>query len=140
MSNFGLDASEHDIFLSLAINAFKTSFGGELIRADGTLPFHSHRAPCSPIIEGYRADAIISLGSSLWVIEVKSFEDLNSSHSVKQFEALARVMSDTPFLNVNIFVFGSDGRNVVVPRPLLHFISESRVIINVTELSVKVDE
>lgn len=117
MSIFELESPKHDIFVSLAIEAFMNKFGGVLIYADGRLPLKNHvTAPC-PVFNGYRPDAVTACRlNQLWFIEVKSYDDLNSGHTNKQFEIIATMMAENENLYLYLFVFDADDRNVFFPR------------------------
>jgi len=140
LSYFEAEASQHDIFLSLAINAFLTNGGGEILFTDGGLAFRAHCSSTPPILNGYRPDAIIQRGLSLWLIEVKSYDDLCSSHTSKQLSSIKSLMLRSHEISLNLFIFGAGLRNVAVPTELADFIGTERLIINHTHLDLGVDQ
>jgi len=136
LSHFEIDATQHDIFLSLAINTFLTAGGGRLLFTDGGLAFRAHCSVTPPILNGYRPDAIIVRQTQLWLIEVKSFEDLASSHTSKQLANIRNLMIRNEEISLNLFIFGDRHRNVTVPRELVDLVGSDRLIINHTPLNV----
>lgn len=107
MSHYELEPTIHDIHVSLAIRSFLTDWGGEVLFADGGLPFREHTVPVSPVFFGYRPDAMISLRDFVWFVEVKSAEDMTSSHSQRQFSILSALMDKYSFVAFYLLVFGS---------------------------------
>lgn len=136
MSHFEVEASQHDIFLSLAINALLTSKGGALLFTDGGLPFRSHCRSSPPILGSYRPDAVVQSEDKTWIIEVKSYDDLFSTHTAEQLQCIHNLMKHSKDICLNLFVFGVGHRNVSVPELLLDFVDTERLVINFTELSV----
>lgn len=136
MSYLNLDSSEHDTFVSLAINAFLTKNGGDLVRSDGGLAYREHLRKTPPQFFSYRPDAVVEVNETLWLIEVKSYDDLFSVHSQRQFADIAKLCASYSNINFNLFVFGTNGRNVFVPPIFEALLRQDRLIINFTELSM----
>ena len=128
MSEFELEPSVHDIHVSLAIRHVTSFAGGSVLFADGSLPIRDHVADCSPVIHGYRADAIVKTETHVWFIEVKSWGDLHSAHSRDQYQILAKILCGDRFCRLYLMVFGSDGRNVILPVALEAFRGSDQLI------------
>lgn len=106
MSKLSDDCSRHDLFLGLAIRNLRRKFPLlTLISSDGSLPFEDCIAERPTNIFGYIPDAILSDGNNSWIVESKSYEDLFSLHTRKQFENWQRV---APYLNSSIYLFVFD--------------------------------
>jgi len=129
VSSFDLGSSQHDIFVSLAIQAFLTDMGGELIYSDGQLSYRNHCRPSPPNLYGYRPDAIARRTDRWWLIEVKSLGDLHSRHSSIQFGIVCNILRCNPDICYYIFVFRQPGENVVIPSKLRVFEDSDQLIL-----------
>lgn len=129
MSNFDLDCPRHDLFVSLAIKSFISEFGGEIVCADGRLPFPDHKVPHSPILLGYRPDAVIERETQYWLLEVKSYDDLYSPHSRKQYRILHDLLSNRGDFFSYFLIFDSNDQPVMVPEELGQHFDDGRIIL-----------
>ena len=99
--------NEHDLNTALAILDMKKGHSElQLVAADGGYPFKDIIVPDTPIILGYKPDAICSNYEVVHLLETKSFNDLTSAHSKKQYKIINSVMSNIPSSFFNLYVFG----------------------------------
>lgn len=106
MSYFSDDAKIHDFFVGITIKWFQKNFHcSRLIAADGASPFPDTIADSCPTLSGYRPDAIVEVSGDVWLVEVKSFPDIFSIHTAKQFTCIRALLKDTPTLNFLLSVF-----------------------------------
>jgi hypothetical protein len=107
MATFSADSSVHDFFVSVLIRQAAKHFkGAELVWSDGALPLPDCVAEPPPSIDGYKPDAMLAVRSEdLIVVEAKSYADLFSDHSKRQFDILHRHLSVGIIKHIALGVF-----------------------------------
>jgi hypothetical protein len=116
LSYYTLEPNSHDLNTALAILDMKKSYPGiSLVAADGGFPFEDLIVEDTPVILGYKPDAICSDDHSVKLIEIKSFEDLFSVHSKKQYARISKVLASIDSVDLEIYVFGEG----LLPSPVL---------------------
>jgi hypothetical protein len=107
MSYLTMTPSDHDLNTAIAILDMKKNVPElKIISADGGFPFKDIIVPDTPSILGYKPDAICSTEHVTHLIEIKSYADLVSSHSKKQYEIMKKILQNLDSTFFNIYVFG----------------------------------
>lgn len=111
--------SEHNKVLSLSINiALKSLKNAKLVQADGGLVFSDQVVPPSKSILSYRPDALIETSVFTWILEVKTYEDLFSSHSSEQFRKMNSICEGLPSWRILLTIFKAPKPPASVPLTL----------------------
>lgn len=126
MGNFDLNLSLHDFYLSMAVSKVLEASGGQLAFMDGSTMLEDLVSPTAPLLRGYKPDAGVATSSKLILIEAKSFLDMASTHSDKQFKILVDILNTSQQVYLYILVFNAEGRTFESPT-LTEIIQTNRV-------------
>lgn len=108
MSILSQDPSYHDIYVGLACRRLCLDFpNNRVVAVDGATPFEDCLADFPKTFFGYRPDAILREGDTVnhWLVEVKSANDLKTSHTLKQFLTIRKILNENPEWRIFILVF-----------------------------------
>lgn len=107
MSYFTLEPNQHDLNTALAILDIKKNYPNIiLVAADGGFPFEDIIVADTPVILGYKPDAICSDDKTVRLLEIKSVDDLYSTHTKEQFSRLTTILNTVKEAYLELYVFG----------------------------------